>query len=106
MKRNEVCLYWEFKDIKQSLYDRVLGESSLGNYSLGPELSVQGLGPSSRVDAQLSKGKAAILKILHRSESFLAVLCKWALYFLALYFTAAHTPGTWFVILLVFEVSP
>lgn len=105
MKKNEVRLYWEFKDIKQSLYDGILGESSLGNYNLSPELSVQRLGPSSWVNSQLSKGKAAILKILHHSKTSLAVPCKWALYFLALYFTAAHNPRTWFVILLVFEVS-
>lgn len=105
MKKNEVCLYWEFKDIKQSLYDGVLGESSHGNYSLNPQLSVQGLGPSSQVNSQLSKGKAAILKILRCSKASLAVLRKWALDFLALYFTAAHNPGTWFVILLVLEVS-
>lgn len=46
MKKNEVCLDWEFKDIKLSLHDGVLGNSSLGNYSLGPELSVWGLSSS------------------------------------------------------------
>ena len=58
LKKNEVCLDWEFKDIKLSLHDGVLGNSLLGNYSLGPELSVWGLSSSFQVNSLLSmRGK-------------------------------------------------